>query len=42
MNALKVEEDRLDREQENTHGEYLEMKAVFENLKRRYNYTNGI
>jgi hypothetical protein len=30
MDSLKAEEDRLDQEQENTHGEYEKMKAVFE------------
>jgi hypothetical protein len=30
MDSLRKEEDKLDLEQENTHGEYLEMKAVFE------------
>jgi hypothetical protein len=30
MDRLKVEEDRLDQEQEDSHGEYEKMKAVFE------------
>jgi hypothetical protein len=45
MNALKVEEDRLDQEQENTHGVYHEMKAVFEKkiqLYKRYLKKEGL
>ena len=30
LDSLKAEEDRPDLEQENTHGEYEKMKAVFE------------
>jgi len=30
MDRLKAEEDRLDQEQEDSHGEYEKMKAVFE------------
>jgi hypothetical protein len=30
MDSLRKEEDKLGLEQENTHGEYMEMKTVFE------------
>ena len=39
MERLKVEEDRLDQEQEDTHGQYEKMKLVFEKkiqLYKRY------
>jgi hypothetical protein len=39
MNGLKKEQDRLDLEQENTHGVYEKMMAVFEKkiqLYKRY------
>jgi hypothetical protein len=45
MNALKIEEDRLDREQENTQGVYLEMKEVCEKkvqLYKRYLKKEGL
>jgi hypothetical protein len=45
MNALKDEEDRLDREQENTHGVYHEMEAIFEKkiqLYKRYLRKEGL
>ena len=30
MEGLQVEEDKLDQEQEDSHGEYEKLKAVFE------------
>jgi hypothetical protein len=39
MERLKVEEDKLDQEQEDSHGEYEKMKSVFEkkiDLYKRY------
>jgi hypothetical protein len=36
MEQLKMEEDKLDLQQENSHGEYEKMKAVFEKRNQLY------
>jgi hypothetical protein len=45
MDILKVEEDKLDQEQEDSHGEYAKMKAVFEqkiHLYKRFLMKEGL
>lgn len=37
MDRFKVEEDRLDQEQEDSHGAYEKMKLVFEKRIELYN-----
>ena len=45
MDSIRNEENRLDQEQENTHGDYNKMKLVLEkkiNLYKRYLNKEGL